>query len=184
MADPARAIGHASCSQEGMTCDFQSRPVLHVLIVDDEPCLTAVVADILAEDGYRVSVAHDGLAAFRAAMQDRPTLVLADIKMPGGDGLSMLRSFKDEVALRDVPVVFFSSSPDQRDARRLGADGFIQKPAGRAELLQGVFEGVCAGFMRPQQYEARTRAHRHLNGHAGPAPASLPSCGCPTSAVA
>jgi CheY-like chemotaxis protein len=129
----------------------------HVLVVDDEPCLTTVLADLLSDEGYRVTIAHCGPAAFRAAMLDRPTVVLSDIRMPGGDGLAMLDLFTREWDLCDVPVIFFSSAPDHRRAIRMGAYGFIRKPVGPAELLQCVFDGVCTGFMRERNRVGQVR---------------------------
>lgn len=122
----------------------------HILVVDNERSLTAAISDVLAEDGYRVSVAHDAEAALNVALQDAPMLVLTDIMMPGMDGLTFVQRLREEASLRYVGVLFFSAADAARRARQLGA-GFIRKPAPRDELLQAVFNGISIVFGRRER---------------------------------
>lgn len=137
-----------------MSCSDDT-PVLptppHVLIVDNEPALTAVVADILESEGYRVTVANEARTALEIARRDAPTLVLSDIMMPGMDGLQLLKELRRNTnnVAAEIPVVFFTASAEERLARQLGACDIIRKPATREQLLQKVFDGVALGFVRP-----------------------------------
>jgi DNA-binding response OmpR family regulator len=119
-----------------------------VLVADDEPAITALVAEILGFAGLRVARAHAAREAISAARAERPDLILLDVMMPDLDGRDVCRVLKMDQALRGVPVVLFSSA-DERDVhwRDAGADGFLQKPFSVRSL---------PGFVRG-----------HLGAHAG-----------------
>jgi CheY-like chemotaxis protein len=128
----------------------------HILVVDDEPCLTSVVQAILEDDGYHVSVANDAQAGLEIARKQRPTLVLSDVKMPGVDGLAFVTQLRGLPSLIDVPVLLFTSFPAEGLARRVGAWGILQKPASREALLRKVFQGVAVGFMVEERRKHNT----------------------------
>jgi len=98
-------------------------------VVDDEPAITALVAEILAYAGFEVVRAHGGAEALTLARAGRPDLVLLDVMMPDLDGRDACRALKMDRELHDVAVVLFSSA-DEQDVhwRGAGADGFLQKP--------------------------------------------------------
>ncbi|HEU0076055.1 MAG TPA: response regulator [Longimicrobiaceae bacterium] len=100
-----------------------------VLVADDEPAITALVADMLGYAGFEVVRAQGGAEALVMARARRPDLVLLDVMMPDLDGRDACRALKMDAELRDVPVVLFSSA-DEQDVhwRAAGADGFLQKP--------------------------------------------------------
>lgn len=126
-------------------------PAPHILVLDNEPTLTAVMADVLESDGYRVSVANDARMALELARREPPTLILSDIMMPGMDGLRFIRELRRDSTVSDTPVIFFTASREDRLARELGACDVLRKPATREELLQKVFEGVALGFVTPRR---------------------------------
>ena len=120
-------------------------PKPRVLVADDEPAITALVAEMLGYAGFDVVRAGGGAEALVLARAARPDLVLLDVMMPDLDGRDACRALKMDAELRDVPVVLFSSA-DEQDVhwRGAGADGFLQKPFSIREL-PGFVRGFLAG---------------------------------------
>jgi len=114
-----------------------------ILIVDDEPGITATLADLLADEGYRVATAADGLAV-EAALADLatpPALVLLDVMLPGSSGVAVYRRLRDALETRDVPVVFITVVPPDWLAGLLEDSpraSILPKPFRFAELLAAV----------------------------------------------
>lgn len=100
-----------------------------ILVADDEPAITALVAEMLRYAGYTVVQAHGGAEAVSLARKERPDLILLDVMMPDLDGRDACKVLKMDHSLRDVPVILFSSA-DERDVHwgGAGANGFLQKP--------------------------------------------------------
>ena len=111
-----------------------------VLIVEDDEGVRDAIAAILREEGYEVDVAASGAAALhRLAEGARPSLILLDLMMPEMDGIAFRRRQLDDPALRAIPVVIISARPDvARQAERLHAAAFLQKPMSFEELLHVV----------------------------------------------
>jgi DNA-binding NtrC family response regulator len=112
----------------------------HVLVVDDEADIRALIKDILADEGYGVTVAANAAEA-RSARADRNfDLILLDIWMPDTDGITLLREWSDSGELYS-PVVIMSGhgTVDAAvEATRLGAFDFVEKPLSLAKLLRTV----------------------------------------------
>ena len=112
----------------------------HVLVVDDEADIRALIKDILTDEGYEVTNAGDATEA-RAARQDgKFDLILLDIWMPDTDGISLLREWSAQGDL-DCPVVIMSGHgtvDTAVEATRLGAFDFVEKPLSIAKLLRTV----------------------------------------------
>ena len=112
----------------------------HVLVVDDEADIRALIDEILSEEGYEVTVAADATEARSARGQDKFDLVLLDIWMPDTDGISLLREWSEPGDL-DCPVVMMSGHgtvDTAVEATRLGAFDFVEKPLSLAKLLRTV----------------------------------------------
>ncbi|HEX2188900.1 MAG TPA: response regulator [Longimicrobiaceae bacterium] len=100
-----------------------------VLVADDEPAITELMASILAYAGFEVLQAHDGPEALGLALRERPDLAMLDVMMPGLDGRDTCRALRMEGELHGLPVVLFSSADEQDvDWRGAGASAFLQKP--------------------------------------------------------
>jgi len=113
-----------------------------ILVVDDEPPLRELVRVSLG-DGYQFDEAADIEAAWEKAHERRPDLVVLDIMLPGGSGLDLLRRFREDESLADVPVVVLSAwqtGEDEQAARAAGADAFMPKPFAVDELARVVDE--------------------------------------------
>jgi DNA-binding NtrC family response regulator len=112
----------------------------HVLVVDDEADIRALIRDILTDEGYGVTVAADAAAARSARASRKFDLILLDIWMPDTDGITLLREWSDSGELHS-PVVIMSGhgTVDAAvEATRLGAFDFVEKPLSLAKLLRTV----------------------------------------------
>jgi two-component system response regulator ResD len=111
-----------------------------VLVVDDEPTITEVVARYLERAGYRTRVAADGPRAIEMAASQRPDLVLLDLMLPGLDGLEVMRRLR-ELDRDRIAVILLTAKGDESDrviGLRLGADDYVVKPFSPAELVARV----------------------------------------------
>jgi DNA-binding response OmpR family regulator len=114
-----------------------------ILVVDDEPTIAEVVARYLARAGYETRTAGDGPSAVAAATTHRPDLVVLDIKLPGIDGLEVMRRLQEEIEETDprLPVILLTAKGEESD--RLvglgrGADDYVVKPFSPLELVARV----------------------------------------------
>ncbi len=107
-----------------------------VLVVDDEPQIQRLLRTSLTAQGYEVREAMTGRAALTALAVSPPDLVILDLGLPDIDGIELLR----RIRARDphLPVVVLSSRGDEHgkvEALNLGADDYVTKPFGMAELV-------------------------------------------------
>jgi DNA-binding NtrC family response regulator len=112
----------------------------HVLVVDDEADIRALIKDILSDENYGVAVAADAAEARAAREKQKFDLILLDIWMPDTDGISLLREWSDSGDMT-CPVVIMSGhgTVDAAvEATRLGAFDFVEKPLSLAKLLRTV----------------------------------------------
>ncbi len=104
----------------------------HVLIVEDHEENRNLFRMLLEANGYRVTVAGDGLEALTAARRDRPDAVVSDALMPKMDGFVLCRTWMQDLALQTVPFIFYSATyvrpEDEQFAMKLGAVRYLIKP--------------------------------------------------------
>ncbi|HTK38786.1 MAG TPA: sigma-54 dependent transcriptional regulator [Pyrinomonadaceae bacterium] len=108
---------------------------MKLLIVDDEAGYREVLQAIFAAEGYEVDAANNGRAALAHLKKGGVDLIVSDVRMPDMDGIELLRSAKEIDA--DTSVVLmtaFGTIATAREAFKLGADDFIQKPFNNEEL--------------------------------------------------
>jgi two-component system KDP operon response regulator KdpE len=109
--------------------------VTRVLVVDDEPPIVRAVAANLRVRGYEVLTAASGDAALAAVEAHQPDCVVLDLGLPGVGGLEVLRRLR---TWTEVPVVVLTAIDGEREkvtALDLGADDYVTKPFGVAELM-------------------------------------------------
>ncbi len=107
-----------------------------VLVVDDEPAITDLVAMALRYEGLEVEVAHGGREALLAAAAFRPHLVVLDVMLPDLDGFEVLRRLSADHDR--VPVIFLTARGELEDKLRgftLGGDDYVTKPFSVEELI-------------------------------------------------
>jgi len=109
-----------------------------VLVVDDEPDIVALVAYHLVKAGYRVSTASTGPDAVAQARQERPSLIVLDLMLPGMSGFEVLEQLRAEESTRDVAILMLTARKDEPDRIKglsLGADDYLTKPFSPQELI-------------------------------------------------
>jgi two-component system KDP operon response regulator KdpE len=128
--------------------------VTRVLVVDDEPPIVRAVAANLRARGFEVLTAANGEAALTAVETHQPDCVVLDLGLPGIDGLEVLRRLR---TWSKIPVVVLTAIDSERDkvaALDLGADDYVTKPFGVAELMARVRVALrharAAGGDRPR----------------------------------
>jgi DNA-binding response OmpR family regulator len=108
---------------------------LRILVVDDDPAMVGAITALVGTEGHQVITAYDGLTAVKRFREERPDIVLLDLAMPGPDGFTVAGRMRAE---GDAPIVVVSGeSSEEAKVRALGigADDYLVKPFGRAELL-------------------------------------------------
>lgn len=117
-----------------------------LLIVDDEQQLRSIMVENLEPLGVTISSARDGSEALDVIRQSRFDAVLCDVRMPGLDGISLLRKVREDGL--DTPFVFmtgFADTEQMRMAIRLGAIDFLEKPWQTADLMSAIMRALEIG---------------------------------------
>lgn len=119
-----------------------------IVVIDDEPSTVAVVRKYLNKGGFdKIITETNSAKALEVLTDEAPDLVLLDIRMPGLDGLQILKQLRNTASIMHVPVVFLTSSSDTKTkikALNLGANDFLQKPVNAGELLARVRNTLMA----------------------------------------
>ena len=109
---------------------------LTILLVDDEPLMRLSMVDALEAIGYDVHAAASGTEGIDAIWQKRFDLVITDLRLPGADGLTVLKAAKDKAPETEVVVITAHGSVDTAvGAMKLGAIDYLTKPFQMDELL-------------------------------------------------
>jgi len=109
-----------------------------VLVVDDSITVRRVTQRLLQREGYRVSLAADGLQALERLQDERPVVVLSDIEMPRMDGFDLARNIRHDAALHELPIIMITSriaAKHREHALELGVNHYLGKPYAEEELL-------------------------------------------------
>ena len=117
-----------------------------ILVVDDSITVRRVTQRLLKREGYRVTLASDGLDALEKLQEEKPTVVLSDIEMPRMDGFDLARNIRADAQLRDLPIIMITSriaGKHREHAKELGVDHYLGKPYSEDELL-GLVRSYCA----------------------------------------
>ena len=126
-----------------------------ILIVDDDEELVRGTTVRLRAAGYETIAAYNGSDALNGVQRSRPDAILLDVRMPGIDGLAVLKRLQECDHTRHVPVVMLSASLcDQRKALNAGARFFLAKPYRGVELLE-IVQQVTASPALHQSVEAQ-----------------------------
>ncbi len=110
-------------------------PAVTVLVVEDEPHIRQFIEDVLLNEGCKVCCAENGQRALIEAGSRRPDILILDLGLPDMDGLEVIKAFR---TWSQAPVLILSARSDEQDkvaALDCGADDYLTKPFGVAELL-------------------------------------------------
>lgn len=109
---------------------------IRILVADDEQILSFFLRQSLEEDpGYEVEVSNSGSEALSKVTRARYDLIIADLRMPGLDGLQLIkaaRAFNGDI--KAILMTAFGSESAEAEAQRIGIDGYICKPFAMEEL--------------------------------------------------
>jgi DNA-binding NtrC family response regulator len=118
--------------------------VADILVVDDDQAVAAAFERFLTFEGHQCRLASSGEAALRAIEDRRPNLVLMDIRMPGVDGLTMLKQLRERFpGIYIVMMTAYGSSQTSIDAIRAGAFEYLTKPLD-LDQLRGIIQKAVA----------------------------------------
>lgn len=112
--------------------------IAHILVVEDEPKIAALLRDYLVASGYRCSVLDRGDEAAAWVRTHRPDAILLDLMLPGADGLAVCRAVR---AFSNVPILMVTARVEEIDrllGLELGADDYICKPFSPREIVARV----------------------------------------------
>jgi DNA-binding response OmpR family regulator len=104
-----------------------------ILVVDDDPAIAALIAEVLTDEGYTVRLAYDASSALAAIAAQVPDLVLTDLLLPGMSGLELLRMVRAR-GHADLPIIVVTAAAD-RAADLTDAAACLAKPFEIDELL-------------------------------------------------
>jgi two-component system response regulator ResD len=107
----------------------------HVLVVDDEEIVRAVLTRYLEREGFLVDVAADGEAAVDLVERSRPDIVVLDLMLPRLDGLEVFRRIRND---RNIPILMLTAKSEEVDrivGLELGADDYVTKPFSPREVV-------------------------------------------------
>lgn len=110
----------------------------HILVVDDEPDISALLAYHLARESYRVRTASTGPEALEAIAADPPDLVVLDLMLPGMSGLELLAEIRGRAELDHVGVILLTARREEQsrvEGLALGADDYVAKPFSPQEIV-------------------------------------------------
>jgi len=117
---------------------IEQRRAPHILVVDDSLTVRRVTQRLLTREGYRVTLAKDGIEALEKMVEERPVVVLSDIEMPRMNGFDLVRNLRANADWAGIPIVMITSRIAQKHrdyAMELGVNHYLGKPYSEEELL-------------------------------------------------
>jgi DNA-binding response OmpR family regulator len=121
-----------------------------ILIADDDQQVLRLMAMVLKGQGHDVVTAVDGYQALQFTLEQRPNLLILDVNMPAGDGLSVQQRIQNNAVICMTPVIYVTGDRSPRVAssiKRLGGIGILHKPFSSAELLEIVKNALSENAM-------------------------------------
>jgi CheY-like chemotaxis protein len=120
-----------------------------ILIVDDEPYIRRFLSTLLIHKGYDVILAENGQQGFNRFLQERPAVIVLDLRMPGMDGLAVLKQVRSLNPL--LPVIILTCGTTQeteRQVRALGVTEFVEQESA-VLLLDAALKRVLVPDLSP-----------------------------------
>ncbi len=105
-----------------------------ILIIEDDRNFSNVLMELSHEKNFKCIIAEDGRTGLELAKQYKPHAIILDVGLPNVDGFTVMERLKEDAKTRHIPVHFVSGSEQGKDARRMGAIGYLLKPVSMDEL--------------------------------------------------
>lgn len=121
---------------------------MKVLIIEDDPINLKLAHMVLESKGYDVTDAESAEGAIEIIKDDKPQLILIDLKLSTIDGLQLTRKLRKDPDTKDIPIIAITAYSDnwtREDALEAGCDAYIIKPINTRTLLQQVVDVVSKG---------------------------------------
>jgi len=114
----------------------------HILIVDDSKTVRNLVAFILKREGYKVTMAEDGLDGLEKLYSaEKIDLIISDVNMPRMDGFTFIKNIREQEAYKDIPIMVLSTEGRPHDISHgmmLGANLYMVKPAQPEKMIKNI----------------------------------------------
>ncbi len=128
--------------------------MVKVLVVDDEPSIASLLADIIEEQGYEVTIAFDGRQGYELAKTGAYNLVITDVMMPYVRGNELCARLKEQAATQTTPIILMSAVAHMAHlGRGCSADAFILKPFDISVITQ-----IVEQYLKPTKDKPQTLA--------------------------
>ena len=137
-AEPHMLEGSSGSAVTGEVARAGAAQIPLILVVDDSITVRRVTQRLLQREGYRVSMAADGLQALERLQEEVPAVVLSDIEMPRMDGFDLARNIRADARLKGIPIIMITSriaGKHREHAMELGVDHYLGKPYSEEELI-------------------------------------------------
>jgi len=132
-----------------------------ILVIDDNEEVRSIVTTVLRNFGFAVREAAGGESAIQLVLEEKPDLIISDVRMPGMDGHHLLNAIRELQSTAAIPFILMTGSGSHADFRRgmaSGADDYLQKPFTPDELVEAVLSRLIRQM--DLQMEAYNRANK------------------------
>ncbi len=122
-----------------------------VLVVDDNLQNLQYLGNVLEENGYEPTLTRNGPQALEFLENEKPDLILLDIMMPEMDGYEVCKILKEDVSVKEIPVIFITAKTETDDIVKgfdVGGVDYVTKPFNSAELLARVRTHIEVKLLR------------------------------------
>jgi CheY-like chemotaxis protein len=111
-----------------------------ILVIEDDDVMRELMRMTLEQNGYEVATAEDGVRGYDTALFIKPDLIVTDIRMPGADGIHVVRRVRDTTLLEKTPILVTTAfgSGSATFSLQLGANAFEPKPINQQNFLTTV----------------------------------------------
>ena len=109
-----------------------------ILFIDDNPLDRALISSLLTKYDFQVLLAVDGIIGLKMAQEEKPDLILLDILLPHISGIELCKKMKQDPAIQEIPIVFYTSLDTPKDLINFasyGAQDYIPKTLPAEELI-------------------------------------------------
>jgi len=109
-----------------------------ILIIEDEPDISKVLNKRLSEAGFDVAVAADAYQGVELAHREKPDLIILDLMLPAGGGISVLKNLKYSAHVSSIPIVVLTGMKDEENKKKIleeGVRAYMEKPYNPDELI-------------------------------------------------
>ena len=138
----------------------------HILVIEDEEDILALLHYNLIKEGFKVTCAQTGEEGLKAARSVHPDLIVLDLMLPGIDGLDVCRALKNDKATTATPIVMLTAKGEEHDivtGLELGADDYVTKP-----FSPRVLSSRLKAVLRRRQRDSDSATDESESLHIGP----------------